>query len=151
MSMVPKMADVADEANVSTSTVSMVFRNDPTIPAQTVTRVIEAAEKLGYKRLRRNFASKKVLNIVVGFVSSLKKHITLNPTIIELIHGIEEEAKERDISILIRSLGFDTAIPDPNVLDLPREIDRPSSGMILLDSPKYYKVRRKYLPTSFWS
>ena len=40
--------DVAREAGVHRSTVSLAFRNHPSIPAETRERVMRVAKKLGY-------------------------------------------------------------------------------------------------------
>lgn len=43
------MADVAREANVHQTTVSLALRNDPRLPAETRSRLRELAERMGYR------------------------------------------------------------------------------------------------------
>jgi LacI family transcriptional regulator len=73
------------------------------------------------------------MTIVVGFTSSLRKHMAANPTIIEIVHGIETEANQRDIMVTIRSLGYDVTQPSLSEQELPKELlDGRADGMVVL-------------------
>lgn len=130
------MDDVAKRARVSKATVSRVFRKPGVISDRTAVQVIRAAREIGYKPPQRKNSAKKKrkkqLSILVGFGSSLRKHITQNPTIVEIVHGIESEANG-DVLVSIRSLGYDIVNSEEIKRDIPHELrDGRVDGMIVL-------------------
>jgi DNA-binding LacI/PurR family transcriptional regulator len=129
------MQDVAEKAHVSQSTVSRVFCGDNSISQDTAAKVIEAAHEVGYKPRKSISSRKQNRALVLGFTTSLRKHISGNPTIVDIIHGIELEAKERGFSALIHSLGYDVA-DSSGTRTIPRELEEGrADGMIILGHP----------------
>lgn len=90
--------DVAKAAGVSQSTVSMILngKNLSSFTDNTVQRVIEAAEALGYRRARSKEASHSKKNTIMIFCPVLS-----NPYYSYLIQTIEQAAYEQDVQTLI--------------------------------------------------
>lgn len=131
--MAPTMSDVANKAKVSSATVSRVFSNDSVIPKQTVARVVEAARQLGYHPPRQSKGRNKNMTMMIGFPNSLQKHFRTNPWFIDVVHGIENEAKRNDIMVTMRSLGYDAFQPKPTESDIPPELkDGRVDGVIVI-------------------
>lgn len=82
----PTINDIAHEANVSKSTVSLVLKNSPLIKPETAAKVWQAAQALGYV-YNRSAASlrQKTSNIVGLVIQDLK-----NPFFVELLVGAEK-------------------------------------------------------------
>ena len=75
MALEPKNArissfEVGRLANVSRSTVSRAFANDPAIPAATRERVLQAAQLLGYRPNRLARSLTKQQSSIIGLVFS---------------------------------------------------------------------------------
>lgn len=81
----PTINDIADEAHVSKSTVSLVLKSSPLIKPETAEKVWQAAKKLGYV-YNRSAASlrQKTSNIVGLVIQDLS-----NPFFVELLIGAE--------------------------------------------------------------
>ena len=81
--------DVAKEANVSASTVSRVLNNKSTISENTVRRVYEAAERLGYEPniLAQSFRKQETRTILI-----LTPNMT-NPYYSNILSGISDTTR----------------------------------------------------------
>ena len=86
------ISDVASKAGVSTSTVSKVINNNPTISAETTARVNAAIKELHYIPNSRavSFAKGQAKNIV--YLSTLGKDIAYeNPHMFDIMCGVYHE------------------------------------------------------------
>ena len=136
--MAPTMTDVAEKAQVSQSTVSMVFGNTGKISSETVTKVIAAANELGYVRndMKKRNRRKASMTIVVGFRASLYRHMSENPTYIDILRGIEEESCRQKLSVIVRSASLESSGNDgAEAIDLSEFRQGKTKGAILLGHP----------------
>ncbi|RVX43514.1 LacI family transcriptional regulator [Nonomuraea polychroma] len=96
----PVMADVAKEAGVSHQTVSRVLNDHPNVRSETRTRVLEAIDKLGYRRnlVARALVTKRSRTLgVVSFDTTL-----YGPA--STVYGIEQAARSAGYFVSIVSL-----------------------------------------------
>ena len=112
---------VAQEAGVSTQTVSRVTNNRPDVAPETRQRVLEVIERLGYQpsALARSLIRQR--SHTLGVVTAGLKYIGPSRT----LSGITEQAEAMDYSLLLKELPkFDTSDVEP-ILDalLARQVD----------------------------
>lgn len=93
--------DVANEAKVSTITVSRVINNPEIVKSKTRERVLQAMDKVKYTP---NPAAKALVTKRVGIIDVyIPKHIDLsNPFVMHFISGISEKLSEHMYSFLIK-------------------------------------------------
>lgn len=121
--------DIAQKANVSTATVSMVLNDKPGISQSTRERVVKIAEELGYSLSplkRANLKNKGKLQLTI-----YKKHskvVSDTPFFQALIEGIESKARHNSYQLIIKS------ISDRSDMELiQKEINENAiDGMLLL-------------------
>ena len=122
--------DIADEAKVSCSTVSLVLNRRPGVGIETRKRVIEIAERLNYKSLPlQPYPSAKLRTI--RFLRIAKHGHIINPShnvfIADYIDGLESEAKSSGYSLEVSAYG--TFIPD----EILRSLEESSvAGVVVL-------------------
>ncbi|MBS6194566.1 MAG: LacI family DNA-binding transcriptional regulator [Clostridiales bacterium] len=126
--------DVAREAGVSQATVSMVLNKkyNVSFSKETIRRVTEAAEKLGYRlpgqQVRKKGRSRKLL---VVFCPTLT-----NPYYVMLLQGIEAVAKEYGYGVFVCNTQRDLKIEE-NYLRMMRDVQ--PLGIIYACNPSFGK------------
>ena len=127
------IADIADTCQVSPATVSLVLRNKPGVGEETRTRVLEAAQGMGY--LLRNVNTMAVLK---NGIKNIGLVIKANPSdVVQHNHfyalvmgGIESVCRQRNINLIYGNLPV-------NNVNIPTEIphflsDADVDGFILV-------------------
>ncbi len=102
----PTLADVAREAQVSTTTVSLVVRvpDPPNITARTQQRVRAAVQQLGYVRNQAGWELRSGTNTTLGFIAS---GIAQGPFAGEMIRGAQDAAWHNGYLLMIVETGHD--------------------------------------------
>lgn len=125
--MPPTIYDVAEQAGVSTATVSRVYNNAERVSEPTRLRVLQAAKKLRYRPhiSARNLAMKKsrLLSAVIPVLT--------NAFYMEVIRGMQNEIHQSDFDLLV------FAAPRPEEIDdqLYRALQPGrSDGLLLLST-----------------
>lgn len=116
--------DVAAEAHVSKSTVSLVLKDSPLIPPETSERVRQAAAKLGYVYNRRAGQMRgRSSNTIAVVINDL-----MNPFFAEILVGVERKLVEAGYVVLMAHTNEDVRRQE-NVLRTMRE--QGAAGMVL--------------------
>ncbi len=126
------IVDVAAEANVSKSTVSLVLKGSPLIKGETSERVLQAAQKLGYVYNRRAGELRGNASNAIGVVIN----DLMNPFFAEVLIGIERKLVQAGYVVLMAHTHEDLAVQD-RVLQSMREHN--AAGIMLcpaLSTPK---------------
>jgi LacI family transcriptional regulator len=136
----PTSHDVALEAGVSQPTVSRALRGDPRVTETTRTRVLLAAERLGYvtSDRGRSLATRRTSRIGV-VVEDLD-----NPFYLELLDTLHERLERADVRMIVLT-------PQRNAPErVERLVDGSIDGAILttthLDSPLPAQLRSRRFP-----
>ena len=90
--------EIAERAEVSQSTVSLVLNNDPRITKETRKSVLKVIEELDYRpdSSARSLAGKRTGNI--GFI--LCDVIISNPFFFKMLHGVDQEVSRQNRKLL---------------------------------------------------
>jgi LacI family transcriptional regulator len=116
--------DVAAAAKVSKSTVSLVLKDSPLIPAETSERVREAAARLGYVYNRRAGQMRgRSSNTIAVVINDL-----MNPFFAEILVGVERKLVEAGYIVLMAHTNEDVD-RQQQVLQAMRE--QGAAGMVL--------------------
>ncbi len=126
------IVDVAAEANVSKSTVSLVLKGSPLIKGETAERVRTAAQKLGYVYNRRAGELRGKASNAIGVVIN----DLMNPFFAEVLVGIERKLVEAGYVVLMAHTRESVELQD-KVLQSMREQN--AAGIMLcpaLNTPR---------------
>lgn len=126
------IVDVAAEAKVSKSTVSLVLKGSPLIKGETAERVKEAAARLGYVYNRRAGELRGNSSNAIGVVIN----DLMNPFFAEVLVGIERKLVDAGYVVLMAHTGEDVALQE-RVLQSMREQN--AAGIMLcpaLNTPR---------------
>lgn len=121
------IVDVAREADVSPKTVSRVIRGDGYVSKETLERVQEVIDRLGY---RPNRAARSLVSNRSGVVGVVIPDIN-NPFFSEVVRGIEDTAIQRDYNVLI----FSTDVHLERERAAYRYLEENSADGIIIDLP----------------
>lgn len=110
------LVDVARECGLSHSTVSLVLRNDPSIPERTRQRVHEAARRIGYVYNRRAAGLRSSQSGIVGVVVN---DLT-NPYFAEIIAAIQDAMAARG-KVVVLSNSAESVERQQQFVDTMRE------------------------------
>jgi LacI family transcriptional regulator len=133
----PTMIDVANEARVSQTTVSLVLNHadGARLSAETRQRVMKAAGKLGYQPVRRG-APGSATAASIGFVCD---EISTDPWTAIGLDGVREKAWERGLTVMVMATRGDA---DMETASLAQLTAQPLVGLIyatintrLVDAP----------------
>src|SRR5271169_7085035 len=96
----PTMIDVANEARVSQTTVSLVLNHadGARLSAETRERVVRAAARLGYQQVRRGFAPGAAAAAAIGFICD---EISTDPWTAIGLDGVREKAWEHGLTVTV--------------------------------------------------
>lgn len=103
------ISDIAQQSGVSVSTVSLVLNNKPGISDETRSRVLEAADKLGYLSKPNGEKAKSGPLTTIGMVVKIDPDINhqANPFYSRVIVGIEDACRRKGINLLFATLPVD--------------------------------------------
>ncbi|HEY1452552.1 MAG TPA: LacI family DNA-binding transcriptional regulator [Roseiarcus sp.] len=133
----PTMIDVANEARVSQTTVSLVLNHadGARLSAETRERVVKAAARLGYQQVRRGFAP-GVAAAAIGFICD---EISTDPWTAIGLDGVREKAWERGLTVMVMATRGDADMESAALAQLAAQ---PLVGLIyatintrLVDAP----------------
>jgi LacI family transcriptional regulator len=134
----PTMIDVANEARVSQTTVSLVLNHadGARLSAETRERVVKAAARLGYQQVRRGFAPGAAAAASIGFVCD---EISTDPWTAIGLDGVREKAWERGLTVMVMATRGDADMESAALAQLTAQ---PLAGLIyatintrLIDAP----------------
>ena len=132
------MIDVANEARVSQTTVSLVLNHadGARLSAETRERVIKAAARLGYQQVRRGFAPGSAAAASIGFICD---EISTDPWTAIGLDGVREKAWERGLTVMVMATRGDADMESAALAQLTAQ---PLVGLIyatintrLIDAP----------------
>lgn len=112
--MAVRLRDVASAAGVSTATVSLALSGNPRISAETATRVIEVADRLGY---RPHAGARALRTDSTGSLGLVVSDVA-NPFFAELAGEIQRAAARAGFSIVLCNCDEDAARQDEYVRSL---------------------------------
>jgi LacI family transcriptional regulator len=125
-----KLTDIARATGVSVTTVSLVFNNRPGIPTDTRQRVLEAAERLGYRSDRylsvRNGSILKRVGLALKVFE--EEPSISNPFYSVVVHGIESACRLNDTRLLYSHVHVDLHNRPVETIKLYDDVD----GLILV-------------------
>lgn len=138
------MGDVAQRANASITTVSLVLRDRPGIGEETRQRVLAVARDLGYQRRTPATGRTAVRNVAMILRSRSRSSSDPVPSVNrfynDVINGIEAAARDRRMNLLYATLPVD----DDNIpRAVPEHLLQQSlSGILLIGSFRPETVER---------
>lgn len=120
------LKDVAQEADVSVSTVSRVFNDPEKVSPSTRDRVREAVDALGYqpsrvaRRLRLKEGTARLLGLVIPDIQ--------NPFFADVARGVEDVAREHDYALILSNSDED---PDKQQVAVDTLVTEDVDGVIV--------------------
>ncbi len=134
MAKTATLADVAERSHVSISTVSLVLRNKGNIPQETRQRVLEAARATGYRvktppgKLTDGGAPLQTIGVIAK--ASEGDSPLVNPFYSQVISGIEEACRQRNVNMILAILPTDK---NNYPLEIPRVLaEDQAEGLLLI-------------------
>ncbi|MBN1515047.1 LacI family DNA-binding transcriptional regulator [Candidatus Sumerlaeota bacterium] len=118
------IVDIAREANVNYSTVSLALNNSPKVSCETGKRIRELACKMGYQPNYMARALKGQKSFMVG----IQMPTLRDPFFIDMLVAIESELSERKHSCLLSVSGWSA---DEEKASLDEMINRAADGLII--------------------
>src|SRR6202051_5172033 len=134
----PTMIDVANEAGVSQTTVSLGLNHadGARLSAETRARVMKATVKLGYQSVRRGGAPGSATTVSIGFICD---EMSTDPWTAIGLDGVREKAWERGLTVLVMATRGDADMESAALAQLTAQ---PLVGLIyatintrLVDAP----------------
>jgi LacI family transcriptional regulator len=121
----PTMVDVANEARVSQTTVSLVLNHadGARLSAQTRKRVLQAASRLGYQPVRRGVAPAAAAS-AIGFLCD---ELSTDPWTAIALDAVREKAWERGLTVIVMATRGDA---DMEAAALAQLSQQPLAGLI---------------------
>ena len=103
----PTMVDVANEARVSQTTVSLVLNHadGARLSAETRERVMKAAARLGYQPVRRGGAAASAMAVSIGFICD---EMSTDPWTAIGLDGVREKAWESGFTVMVMATRGDS-------------------------------------------
>lgn len=126
-----KLQDVAQLAGVSIGTASQAMNNRPSVAPATRSRVLDAAQSLGYHPLK---SARGESGADVSVIGLLTKHdlgfpISINPFYSHIQAGIESECRKQQLNLMFANVEVD---PSNHPLEWPAMIqDAHVDGLLL--------------------
>lgn len=118
------LKDVAEAANVSKATASLVLSNNPRISAATRQRVLDAVNALGYVYNQRAASLRTQRSYTIGLIIT----DVLNPYSAELTSGAESALADQDYSLVLATTDDDL---DKQSRIIRTMLERDVDGLIL--------------------
>jgi DNA-binding LacI/PurR family transcriptional regulator len=130
--MAATINDVAKEAGVSPSTVSLVLNNKGSITPETKEKVMKAVQHIGYSPRRYDQKKQDVKNNKIGIIYNNRFHgsdLASNPFYGEVMEGVEEALRDHNYHIFFKTVtgNYETDIEEVNRLIEDQEL----AGLIL--------------------
>lgn len=97
----PTLADVAERAGVSRQTVSNAVNNPDLLRADTLTRVLEAIDELGYSPNRAARTLRTRASHLIGMRINPAQEGTANATMDRFVHSLVETSREAGYHVLL--------------------------------------------------
>ncbi len=125
------MAEIANRAGVSLSTVSLVLRDRPGVGADTRQRVLEVARELGYIPQRPAMHAPLLTNVGLILKADPNSIPQANKFYSHVVAGIEMACRRRQLNLLYATLTVDE---DSYPLELPRLLleEDSTDGLLLV-------------------
>jgi LacI family transcriptional regulator len=130
--------DIAQQLDISTSTVSRSLRQDPSIHPRTRARVAEAAIRLGYEgrtqRGSRTANTQRSLGVLMASGDSERPAVHEN--VVRMLQGISEECDRLDMPLILHTIGHSNMGKMANQPELiPGSVRNHSADAMLLIGP----------------
>ncbi|MBX3029802.1 MAG: LacI family DNA-binding transcriptional regulator [Chloroflexi bacterium] len=125
------LADVAQEAGVSSAAASLALRGEPGVSRQTRERVTDVARRLGYRSAGRG-NGRRVRPVTLGMVIKAPHGDIpeVNSFYAPIMAGVEAMCREREADLLFAHMPVDDAY---HPLDVPRLVtERACDGLIVI-------------------
>jgi LacI family transcriptional regulator len=120
----PGIREVAERAGVAISSVSRVFSDHPDVSSAMRTKVLEAADELGYRPDMLAQSLRRQMTLSIGFSAS----DISNPVLAETVTGAERVLREHSYSMLVTDAEGDPRLDVAHIDVLQR---RRVDGMLL--------------------
>ncbi len=141
-----KLKDLARELNVSITTVSRALNGFSDVNEETRARVVEAAERLGY---RANMNARRLVtgrSHTIGLANPAESSLIHEAHIAEFLSGIGEALSESEYDLLLIPFKQDDEIERYKRAFASNRVDAVILGSILLDDPRVEFLNKVGMP-----